>query len=730
MTDFPFSIEPDTGGRTASAAVPLEEKVNILIVDDRPDKLMALESTISELNQNIVIAHSGKEALRCLLRQDFAVILLDVNMPIMDGFETASLIRQRARSELTPIIFVSAINDAENHISRGYSIGAVDYILAPIVPEFLRAKVSVFVDLFRKTAQIERQADERANRIRAEAAAAEAEAARERSAFLAEAGSHLVSSLDPEETLQTLARLTVPRLADYCIVDMIEENGSLRQAAVAHREPGREAELRALCAHYPVTLASQHGAAKVLRTGIAELCTEVTPEVMAELFAGDECRSHLAALGPRAFIAVPLRARGRVLGALTLVSTTEERVYDSAALSLAEDLAQRAALALDNVRLYHTAQRARETAERASQAKDQFLAMLSHELRTPLTPVLNAVGLLELDEACSPDAQELLSTIRRNIELEARLIDDLLDLTRVSKGKVQLNLETADAHELLRQTLEICESDISQKQLQLEVKLKAPRHHLHGDPARLQQIFWNLIKNAVKFTPPHGRLTIATGAEPGDRLRVEVADTGSGIDAELLPRIFAAFEQGRRGHSGGLGLGLAITQALVSLHHGEISAASAGRDKGATFRVLFPTVEPPPPGDSAASHEAPDAHRVGLRLLLVEDHEDTSRTLSRLLTRRGYEVQTADTLERAITVAAEHPFDVLISDMGLPDGTGIQVMERLAARGPVRGIALSGFGMEEDIQRSKAVGFREHLTKPVDILRLDAAIQRVGRGGH
>jgi signal transduction histidine kinase len=419
-----------------------------------------------------------------------------------------------------------------------------------------------------------------------------------------------------------------------------------------------------------------------------------------------------------------------VLGALTLVSTSTDRSYDFSDLSLAEDLAQRAALALDNVRLYHAAQRARETAERASQAKDQFLAMLSHELRTPLTPVLNAVGLLELDAACSPDAQDLLCTIRRNIELEARLIDDLLDLTRVSKGKVQLNLETTDAHELLRNTIEICQSDISKKRLKVELKLEAPRHHLHCDPARLQQVFWNLIGNAVKFTPEGGRLTIGTGAQAGDRLHVEVSDTGSGIEPELLPRVFDAFEQGRRGHSGGLGLGLAITKALVNLHHGEISAHSEGQNRGATFCVVFPTVDPPQPVNGTTSGEAPATQRVSLRVLLVEDHEDTNRTLSRLLSRRGYQVQTAHSVQSALAAAAGQPFDVLISDMGLPDGTGIELMEQLAEKGTVCGIALSGYGMEEDIQRSKSVGFREHLTKPVDIHRLDAAIQRVGHCMH
>src|SRR6266446_5159471 len=212
---------------------PADEKVNILIVDDRPDKLLAHETVLAELDQNLVRATTGKEALRCLLQQDFAAILLDVNMPAMDGFETAALIRQRPRSETTPIIFISAVNDTETHVSRGYSLGAVDYILTPVVPEILRAKMGVFVDLFKKTEQVKRQAEEREKLIREQAARAEAEARQERFAFLADASNVLASSLDFEETFRNLARLVVPRIADFCIVLSAEEDGGMRQVAVA-----------------------------------------------------------------------------------------------------------------------------------------------------------------------------------------------------------------------------------------------------------------------------------------------------------------------------------------------------------------------------------------------------------------------------------------------------------------------------------------------------------------
>src|SRR6476469_1307995 len=225
---------------------PAEEKVSILVVDDRPDKMLAYETILSDLKENIVCARSGKEALRCLLKQDFAVILLDVNMPVMDGFETAALIRQRPRSETTPIIFISAVNDTETHVSRGYSIGAVDYILTPVVPEILRAKIAVFVDLFKKTEQVKRQAEEREKLILEQAARAEAEAGQERLAFLADASNVLGSSLDYEETFRNLAALVVPRVADFCIVLAVEENGSTRQVAMAHRDPADDPAMERL----------------------------------------------------------------------------------------------------------------------------------------------------------------------------------------------------------------------------------------------------------------------------------------------------------------------------------------------------------------------------------------------------------------------------------------------------------------------------------------------------
>ncbi|HEY2144296.1 MAG TPA: HAMP domain-containing protein, partial [Candidatus Udaeobacter sp.] len=363
-----------------------------------------------------------------------------------------------------------------------------------------------------------------------------------------------------------------------------------------------------------------------------------------------------------------------------------------------------------------------EEKARSNLAKDQFLAMLSHELRTPLTPVLATALALESEPELPQDIHESLQMIRRNVELEARLIDDLLDLTRIDRGKVQLNFEVVDAHILLQTALEICQAEIDRKHLVRSLNLGAKKVHMRADPARLQQIFWNLINNAVKFTPMNGQITITTSNDSKGQLHVQIADTGLGIEPEALPKIFDAFEQGGRTQLGGLGLGLAISKTLVEAHKGTITGQSAGRNKGSTFTLVFPTCE------KAEVHVAPAVsprllERQTMRILLVEDHEDTNRSLTNLLRRRGYHVQSALNLQSALDLSQKEKFDVLISDLALPDGSGIDLMQKLHSNQPLLAIALTGFGMEDDIRRSHEVGFKHHLVKPIDLNKLDSLIQ-------
>ena len=370
----------------------------------------------------------------------------------------------------------------------------------------------------------------------------------------------------------------------------------------------------------------------------------------------------------------------------------------------------------------------------ANAAKDQFLALLSHELRNPLSPVIAMVSELEANAAQTEEVKRALEVIRRNVELEARLIDDLLDVTRISKGKLQLTFETVSVHEILQRAYEICREDILAKNLRMEFRLRAESEHVEADPARLQQVFWNLIKNSVKFTPAQGRIIVETFNPSPDQIEIRTTDTGIGIEPEMIGKIFNAFEQGQSSITrrfGGLGLGLAISKAMVSAHGGEIRVESEGRDRGATFIVTLQTVAAPavqePKKEGAPVRTAdgakPRASKDAARLLVVDDHHDTCTGMKMMLERRGYRVAIAHSADEAIDRAGEQEFDLLISDIGLPDRSGYELMQELQASKGLRGIALSGFGMENDIMRARDAGFAEHLTKPINFERLERAIR-------
>ncbi|HEX8295835.1 MAG TPA: PAS domain S-box protein [Chthoniobacteraceae bacterium] len=381
----------------------------------------------------------------------------------------------------------------------------------------------------------------------------------------------------------------------------------------------------------------------------------------------------------------------------------------------------------------HALKLAQSDAERASRAKDAFLATLSHELRTPLTPVLMAAAALREDARLPADVREQLGMMERNIGLEARLIDDLLDLTSIARGKLHLRAQPCDAHSLIGLALEIVRDDASSKGIALEREFAADRSGLVADPARFQQVIWNLLRNAVKFTPRGGRIIIRTKDDAGDRLRIEISDSGIGIAPAELDKIFMPFEQGAASGDhrfGGMGLGLAIARAIVDLHGGTISAESEGKGQGATFIVELPGAIDPPHGFAENSHDLSGANAgsdvpanavLSRRLLLVEDHEPTLHVLSRLLIRAGHQVVTAGNVADALAAADAHRFDLVVSDLGLPDGTGIELMEKLRAKHGLRGIALSGYGMEEDLVRSREAGFITHLIKPVDFHQLTRA---------
>ena len=421
--------------------------------------------------------------------------------------------------------------------------------------------------------------------------------------FLADVSTLLASSLDYETTLAAVARMAVPHVADWCVVDMLEPDGKTRRLAVAHRDPEKVELGWELARRYPPSLGDPRVPLRVLQTGQSELVIEVEDAVLASSAVDAQHLAMLRSQGCISSISAALAPRGRTLGVITFAMAESGRRYSKADLPLVEDLARRAALAVDNARLYREARQAREEAEAANRAKDRFLAVLSHELRTPLTPVLAEVSAMLEDPATPDSIRSVLEMTRRNVELEARLIDDLLDLNRIIQGKLRLNLEVVDAHEVILEALQICRAGIDSSRHHVEVALEAARTFVEADAARLQQVVWNLIKNAVKFTPEGGFLKIRTSNE-GDRLVVEVADTGVGIEPEVLQRIFDAFEQGGTEVTqqfGGLGLGLAISRSLA-----ERTAAGSGLPAPARTRGRpLPSSYPPsrlPAKSSPSNH--------------------------------------------------------------------------------------------------------------------------------
>jgi PAS domain S-box-containing protein len=856
---------PDLSAEAAPARPEDEarsDRVSILLVDDRPDKLMALEAILGDLGQNLVRAYSGREALRALLHQDFAVILLDVNMPVMDGFETAEMIRARPRSQQTPIIFFTAMSEAEAHVSRSYSLGAVDFIRTPVVPEILKAKVSVFVELYKKTEQVKRQGEqmrllqerehqsrlaeatdrleaetrrnrfftlaidmlaiadfsgtfrqlnpswqrtlgfsdeelkarpmldfvhpddreataeqldalragtaityfenryaskaggyrwlgwtaapfaaeglvyifardlterrraeeERVKLIREQTARAAAEAAERRAAFLAEAGVALTSSLDYQETLSKLVDLAVPSLADWCFIDVLDEGNRARRLAVAHAQP-EEAPLAEELKAFAPPPEAETPEARALRPGEPAALLGDVRERLGELAHDAEHRALLERLGVRSMMVVPIVSRDRTLGALSLLSTSSGRAFARDDLDLAEELGRRAGLAVDNARLYRTSQEARTAAEKANRAKDEFLATLSHELRTPLTPILGWTVMLRSGTLDEPSILRGLEVIERNVRAQTQLIGDLLDVSRIITGKLRLEVRRIEIVPVVEAGVEAVRPSAEAKEIELRVDIASDVPAITGDPDRLQQVVWNLVSNAVKFTPQKGRIDVHLRAE-GACLVLSIADNGKGIEPEFLPHVFERFRQAdstsTRAH-GGLGLGLAIVRHLVELHGGTVQAESGGAGQGATFTVRLPLSAPP---DAPASEEAsrqpvdPDVRLDGVKVMVVEDETDVRDFLRVSLVQYGADVSTfATTAEALPAVESERP-DVLVSDIGMPDEDGYAFIRRVRALGPERGgqvpaAALTAYAKGEDGHRVLSAGFQVHLPKPV-----------------
>ncbi|HYQ44525.1 MAG TPA: response regulator [Polyangiaceae bacterium] len=829
----PASVEPRSGGLPPA---------KILLVDDQPKNLLALSAMLEPLGQEVVQASSGKEALRHLLRDEFALVLLDVQMPVLDGYEVAELIRGRERSRAVPIIFLTAIHRDQRLVARAYTVGAVDYILKPIDPEILRGKVAVFIELYQKGQIISRQAEELKRATEREFAdfrrlsehrytmlaesmpqivwttdrqgqlsyvngrwfecaglpqteevdwhsivhpseAAEftrgfAEALAEERAWEAEfrLGNvserrfrwHLVRMLPErdataavtawvgtctdidarkraEQALQMLASLT-RRLGE-----LTDRNHGLDQVLAATLPVLGDTALLYLRSSETVTKRASASLSSGLNLddprfdlGPSTVCFDGEPEIIANVakLLGESGQSRagehvwfLHELGVSSYICWPLFIRDRVFGSLVFLNRDPEKYYLESDVELAKDVAGRMATALDNVGLYELAQSERAKLQEANRAKDMFLATVSHELRTPLNAIVGWGQMLRGGGLSHETEQRAVDTIERNGRALAQLVADLLDVSRVVSGNLHVDEGQVDLRAIVEAALDAARPVAATNGVALDAILPERPLNTLGDATRLQQVVGNILGNALKFTPSGGHVSLSLVVE-GEYARLEIADDGPGIAPEFLPVMFDRFKQADSGaHRAqrGLGLGLAIVKHLVELHGGTVTAHSEGLGKGARFVVTLPLDRASAVDGSAAvaeavaeTPEAPSVERgtlAGIYALLVEDDPDGCDLMQMMLRRFGAEVTAVSTQAAALESVRERRPDVLVSDIGLPDGDGFQLLKRVReSNQDLPAVAVTAYASRQDVAKALAAGFQAHVSKPVEPAQLSAAV--------
>jgi signal transduction histidine kinase len=693
----------DTGDRPVKKGPDpfFEEKCNILVVDDLQEKLLVFRTILEELGQNLVMVRSGSEALREVLSREFAVILLDVNMPDIDGLETARLIRQYKKSAHTPIIFVTAYAD-EMQTAQGYSLGAVDYILSPVIPEVLRSKVRVFVDLFQMQQRTRAMAGEQVARATAEAGRMAAEETTRRSNFLARASHELGASLDLEQSMRRLLDLVVPQMAETAAL-VVEADAEKPLLFLKNQK-------------YTQAIDGYEALPQELREALQRVVREGLPLEGAT-------------------VCYPLRIGERTLGALALAGLPGLEPRDLVTL---QELVSRAAIALDNARLYSSLQReiersreAEESLQDANRRKDEFLAMLSHELRNPLAPIRNAVEVIRRLAPPDPKLTMARDVVDRQVSLLARLVEELLDVSRISQGKIALKKEPVDLARVIAHSAETSRPLIDARAQTLSISIPTAPVWLSADFDRLSQVVSNLLNNASKYTAEGGRIELSAAAAQGEAC-IAVRDNGAGIEPQLLDKVFELFVQGERAldrGQGGLGIGLTLVKRLVELHQGRVQASSAGLGKGATFTVTLPCISAVG-AQPRAAHAAPAAaaSRVyGRRVLVVDDNVDSAESTAAFLRLEGHEVKAVhDGLQALASLKVFDPH-VVVLDIGLPGLDGYAVARQLRERGDSSHmllIAVTGYGQKEDRQRAADAGFDYHFVKPADPREIQVAIER------
>jgi signal transduction histidine kinase/CheY-like chemotaxis protein len=557
----------------------------------------------------------------------------------------------------------------------------------------------------------------------------EREKAKKALLFLADAGSRLAASLDLPTTLETVAKLAVQHLADWCVIDLVD--GPLDQpgeppAAVRRRlaggsgDPGKEALAKTLCGSYPLARADAGGVARAVRTGRMQVYPAPEEADLEALALEGRHTPTFRALGCRSALTAPMPARGKCIGAITFISSGGLHNYGREEQALAQDLADRAALAVANARLY-------DDAQEALRRRDEFLAMLAHELRNPLAPILHAAHLMKALGAGGGHIEQCRATIERQGRHLAHLLDDLLDLSRVMHGKIDLRVQPTDLKTVVEDAVQASATMVEGRKHRLEVSLKDDSLVVEGDPTRLAQVLENLLNNAAKHTPDGGRIDLVVCRAGGEAV-VRVADNGEGIPEVMRARIFEPFTQLRqtldRGE-GGLGLGLAVVRRLVEMHGGRVAVVSSGPGRGSTFEVYLPLSRAPLP----ESDSGPVQPKTSRRVLLVEDNADGREMLAELLRLWGHEVETAGDGAAALERITGAPPDVALIDISLPGLDGYQLAQRVREIEAGKGVllaAVTGYGLPEDRARAAAAGFDVHLVKPVSLARLARLLE--GRG--
>jgi PAS domain S-box-containing protein len=547
-------------------------------------------------------------------------------------------------------------------------------------------------------------------------------------AFLARASEELASSLDYQTTLASVARMVVPTLADWCTIDVLEDDKTIKRVAVAHVDPSKVEWARQLQQRYPENPDAPYGVPHVLRTGEPELYPEIPDSLLVASARDAEHLQLMRDIGFTSAMVIPLVAHGRPLGAVSFIRTESARPYGPDDVALAENLAGRAALAIDNARLYRTAQQ-------ANRLKDEFLATLSHELRTPLTAILGWSHLLRAGDMDAANTTNALEIISRNARSQAQLIDDLLDVSRIITGKLRLDVRQIDPSSFIEAAIEALRPASEAKGVRIQKVMDTGVTSVAGDPARLQQVIWNLLANAIKFTPRGGRVQVRL-ERINSHVELSISDTGVGIKPEFLPHVFDRFRQAdqtsTRQH-GGLGLGLAIVRHLVELHGGTVHAESAGEGQGATFTVKLPLITVyqneggaervhPAAKDTLPTLDCPE-RLDELRVLVVDDEADTRDLLKVALSQCGAQVTLAGSVKEALAAIEQSPPQVLISDIGMAGEDGYELIRQVRALpaaqgGKIPAIALTAYARTEDRMRALRSGYQMHVPKPVELTEL------------